>query len=52
MLQPFDDTICGVATPLGEGGIGIIRVSGKDALAIASKLVRLRSRKAFRRDNR
>ena len=47
MLQPFDDTICGVATPLGEGGIGIIRVSGKDALAIASKLVRLRSRKAL-----
>jgi tRNA modification GTPase len=34
------DTICAVSTPPGEGGIGIIRVSGKDAVAIASGIFR------------
>jgi tRNA modification GTPase len=38
-----EDTICAIATPIGEGGIGIVRVSGPDALAIANKMVRLRS---------
>ncbi len=33
----FDDTIAAIATPLGEGGIAVIRVSGKQALAIADK---------------
>jgi tRNA modification GTPase len=32
------DTITAIATPPGEGGIAIIRISGKDALAIVSKL--------------
>jgi len=30
------DTICGVSTPPGEGGIGIIRISGSRAVEIAS----------------
>jgi len=30
-----DDTIAAIATPLGTGGIGIVRLSGKDALRIA-----------------
>lgn len=34
------DTICAVSTPVGEGGIGIIRVSGKDAIDIATRLFR------------
>ena len=34
------DTICAVSTPLGEGGIGIIRMSGSDAIAIAARLFR------------
>ena len=34
------DTICAVATPAGEGGIGIIKMSGRDAISIAAKLVR------------
>ncbi|MEC4670678.1 MAG: tRNA uridine-5-carboxymethylaminomethyl(34) synthesis GTPase MnmE [Nitrospirota bacterium] len=38
----LDDTICAVATPLGEGGIGIIRVSGEQALAVVSQVVKLR----------
>ena len=32
------DTICAIATPPGEGGIGIIRVSGDKAVEIASKV--------------
>lgn len=31
-------TITAIATPVGEGGIGIIRISGKDSLAIAKKV--------------
>ena len=34
----LDDTIAAISTPLGEGGIGIVRLSGKDALPIAEKL--------------
>jgi tRNA modification GTPase len=33
-----DDTIVAVSTPLGEGGIGIVRLSGKKALSIADKI--------------
>ena len=40
-----DDTICAIATPVGEGGIGIVRISGADALSVAEQLVRLRSRR-------
>ena len=36
------DTICAVSTAAGEGGIGIIRVSGRDAIEIASRLFRPR----------
>ena len=32
------DTICAIATPPGEGGIGIIRISGEKALDIASRV--------------
>jgi tRNA modification GTPase len=39
----MDDTICAIATPSGDGGIGIIRVSGEKAVEIASGIVRLRS---------
>jgi tRNA modification GTPase len=40
-----EDTICAVSTPPGEGGIGIIRISGKDALVIAKKVFKQRSDK-------
>ena len=32
------DTICAIATPPGEGGIGIIRISGEKAIEIASRV--------------
>lgn len=34
------DTIAAISTPLGEGAIGIVRISGTDALKIASKIYR------------
>lgn len=34
------DTIAAIATPLGEGAIGIVRVSGPDAIPIVNKLFR------------
>jgi tRNA modification GTPase len=36
----YDDTIAAIATPPGEGGIGIVRVSGPDALAILGQMFR------------
>src|SRR6185437_13867181 len=42
-----EDTICAIATPAGEGGIGIVRISGPHAVDIASRVVRLRSKKSF-----
>lgn len=32
------DTIAAIATPIGEGGVAIIRISGENALNIASKI--------------
>lgn len=32
------DTICATATPLSTGGIGVIRVSGEDAIEIVQKI--------------
>ena len=36
------DTIAAISTPAGRGGIGIVRLSGPQAAAIAAQLVRLR----------
>ncbi len=38
-----EDTISAVATPSGEGGIGIIRISGPNTISIASRFVSIRS---------
>jgi tRNA U34 5-carboxymethylaminomethyl modifying GTPase MnmE/TrmE len=37
-MLPATDTISAIATPPGEGGIGIVRVSGAQAFEIARKL--------------
>ena len=37
-LQNFDDTIVAIATAVGESGIGIVRISGKQALAVADEI--------------
>ncbi|HUX10320.1 MAG TPA: tRNA uridine-5-carboxymethylaminomethyl(34) synthesis GTPase MnmE [Terriglobia bacterium] len=36
-----EDTIVAIATPPGRGGIGVVRLSGAQSVAIASQLVRL-----------
>ena len=41
----IDDTISAVATALGEGSIGIIRISGEKALSIGDKIFRAASKK-------
>ena len=40
MANTDNDTIAAISTPVGEGGISIIRVSGDDAIAVAQKIYR------------
>lgn len=40
MANSENDTIAAISTPVGEGGISIIRISGKDAVAVAKRLYR------------
>lgn len=45
-----EGTIAAISTPIGEGGIGVVRISGPDAVAILSRVFRDkhgRSRKSF-----
>lgn len=43
----FDDTISAIATATGEGGIGIVRISGPASLSVAGKMFRgVRGKKA------
>jgi len=37
-MYSLDDTIAAISTPIGEGGIGIVRMSGPEALAILQKI--------------
>lgn len=38
MITREFDTITAIATPLGEGAIGIVRISGTEAIAIANRI--------------
>ncbi len=40
-----EDTIIAISTPLGYGGLGIVRLSGADALDIAKKIFRPKRKK-------
>ncbi len=37
-IHAFDDTIAAISTPLGRSGIGIVRLSGPDALSVADQV--------------
>src|SRR5580658_8468386 len=37
----LDDTIVAIATPAGRGGIGVVRLAGADARAIAGRMLRV-----------
>jgi tRNA modification GTPase len=41
------DTIAAISTPYGKGGIAVIRISGDEAIEIASKIFRPRSGKSL-----
>ena len=41
----LDDTIVAISTPVGEGGIGIVRLTGKDSLPIADKIFKSKDNK-------
>ena len=43
----FEDTIAAISTPIGIGGIGIIRVSGKEAISIVDKIFRAANKKSL-----
>ncbi|HPL83209.1 MAG TPA: tRNA uridine-5-carboxymethylaminomethyl(34) synthesis GTPase MnmE, partial [Candidatus Omnitrophota bacterium] len=36
--EDLTETIAAISTPIGEGGIGIVRISGREALKIADKI--------------
>ncbi len=38
-MAPNTDTIAAIATPPGQGGIGVVRVSGEGATSIARQLL-------------
>ena len=41
----FNDTIAAIATAMGEAGIGIVRISGGEAINIADQVFRAKNRK-------
>ncbi len=43
-FEPLRDTICAIATPVGEAGIGLIRLSGPEAIETARKIFRPKDR--------
>jgi len=42
----FEETIIAISTPLGYGGLGIVRLSGKKSLSIAKKIFKPKKQKA------
>lgn len=42
-MARINDTIAAISTPIGEGGIGIVRISGKKALSISDKIFKSKS---------
>jgi len=42
-----ENTVCAIITPPGTGGISVIRLSGKDAISLASKVFRKKSGKSL-----
>ena len=41
----LEDTIAAISTPVGQGGIGIVRLSGKDALVLVDKMFAAKSKR-------
>ena len=41
VCEPLEDTIAAIATPIGTGGVGIIKISGPEAWALGRHLFHL-----------
>ncbi|WP_058486395.1 tRNA uridine-5-carboxymethylaminomethyl(34) synthesis GTPase MnmE [Defluviitalea phaphyphila] len=41
----IEDTIAAISTPMGTGGIGIVRISGKDAISIVNNIFQSKTKK-------
>lgn len=48
MLVSLSDTIAAIATPIGEGGLAVIRISGTQATSVADKCFRPGGKSALR----
>jgi len=44
-MKRDEDTIAAISTALGEGGIGIVRISGKESLDIAAKIFKPKTKR-------
>ena len=47
-MMNIDRTIAAISTPIGEGGIGIVRLSGPDAINITSKIFKNSRKKSLK----
>ena len=47
-MYDISDTIAAVATPLGESGIGIIRISGPEAYEVGAKVFRPKGKQGIK----
>ena len=47
-MNNFSNTIAAISTPPGKGGVAIIRISGNNALDIASRIFRPVNKKSFK----
>lgn len=45
MIKTIFDTVAAISTPRGEGGVGIVRISGDEALIVIEKIFKLKSNK-------
>ena len=48
-IMEYTDTIAAIATAMGNSGIGIVRISGENAVEVAEKVFRNLERKSFLR---
>jgi len=44
----LEDTIAAISTPIGEGGISVIRISGPDALDLAQQIFKSEAKSKVR----
>ncbi len=48
-IVSLDETIVAISTPLGRSGIGVVRISGRDALCLGKKFLKTKSPLEHRR---